>query len=246
MRAALLWILLLGTAAVGGARAASAPWKDGERLKYEIYWGVVIAAEAESRVVREGGYWKAGLELKTVGMVEAFFPMKSSFKGVFGVQTLRARRFEAERQENKNRRSQLILMNPEAKSAAYTDRVSGETVRFALPDEDTQTLLSLLYAARTVPWARGVERTWDVCDRDRLKRVKARCVGEETRFAGKGVKSPKLLVLEAEETANAAGREPNRPLRAKIWVNPQGMVPEAVDLQFIYGTFNLRRVPQRS
>jgi hypothetical protein len=244
MRVLLVWTMLVSGAAWAGA-AAVVPWKEGERLRYEIYWGVVMAAEAEARVKRVGNYWHAGLDLRTRGMVEAFFPMQSTFAGRFGANTLRARRFEAERQENKRRRSQLILLNPEAKSAAYTDRVSGETVRFALPDEETQTLLTLVYAARAVPWARGVERTWDVCDRDRLKRVRARCVGEEARSAGKGAKATKLLVIQAEEVANAAGRVPQRPLRARIWLNPQGMVPEAVDLTFIYGTFNLRRVPEK-
>jgi hypothetical protein len=244
MRFLLLWTMLVCGAAWAGA-ATVVPWKEGERLRYEIYWGIVMAAEAEAQVKRVGNFWDTELELRTRGLVEAFFPMRSTFAGRMSVNTLRARRFEAERLENKRRRSQLILLNPEAKSAAYTDRVSGQTVRFVLPDEETQTLLTLLYAARAVPWARGVERTWDVCDRDQLKRVRLRCVGEEERSLGKGAKAKKLLVIQAEEVANAAGRAPRRPLRARVWLNPQGMVPEAVDLSFIYGTFNLRRVPEK-
>ena len=243
MRILLTWVVLVMSAAWAES-AAVVPWKTGEKLKYEIYWGVLMAAEAEVEVERQGDFWNAELNLRTRGMAEALFPMKSTFRGRMGVNTLRARRFEAERQENKRRRSQLILLNPEAKSAAYTDRVTGETVRFALPDEETQTLLTLLYVSRAVPWAQGIERTWDVCDRDRLKRVRVWCTGEEIRSLTKGSRKSKLLVIQVEEVANFAGKTPRRPLRARIWLNPQGMVPEIVDLSFIYGTFKLRRVPE--
>lgn len=234
-----LWILAIFVITLGGP-AKAVPWKDGERLRYEVYWGVFMAAEAELSVGRQNEQWRASLELGTRGVVDTFYPVRASFSGWFYAQNLRARRFEAERMENGRRRSHLILMNAERKSAAFTDRVRGVTTRFALPDEETQTVLTLLYVARSVEWRRGLEHTWDVCDRDQLKRVRVRCTGEEPWPRGKRG-AARVLVLQAEEIANATGHPPRRPLRARIWVQPQGMVPEAVDLQFIYGTFNLRR-----
>jgi hypothetical protein len=231
-------MLLASLGLAGSVVAGPVPWTEGEELRYVIHWGVFAAAEATAKIDRDGADWRAGLTLKSRGVVETFFPMRSVFAAWFAGGSLRARKFEAERMENGHRRSQLIVLDPMKRAGRYTDRVTSSSENFVLPSAETQTLLSLLYVARTVAWAPAVQREWDVCDRSRVKRVRVVHAGEG-RAPGR---AGHCLVLKAEEVANAEGRVPKRPLHARIWVNPDGMVPEAVDLSFVYGTFNLRRL----
>lgn len=229
-----VWLCVMGA-------GEAAPWPDGERLRYRISWGIIPAAEADFQAGKKREVWHLALDLRSVGLVAELYPLESRFTGTLMDEVWLARRFEVDRRENGRHRSQVISMNPLRKSAAFTDRISGETVRFSLPSEDCQHLLSVLYTARTVMWKPGVERFWDVCDRDRLKRVRVRCMGME-RGPGARPDTPLRLVLNAEEVPNALGQAPRKPMRARIWLNPVGMVPEAADLQAIFGTFHLRRI----
>jgi hypothetical protein len=236
-----LWILL-GMGLMASVRSEDAvPWVDGERLRYEVHWGMVVAAQADMLMQRDEDTWKVTLDLKSRGMVETLYPIRSHFETWFGQSGLQARRYEAVRAEGKKQRNQLILLNTNTLSGVYEDRIKGTKKKFTFTNPETQTLLSLMAVARTVDWKPGVVREWDVCDRYRIKRV--RMEGrEEAMLPDAARDAAPCVVLQINELADAEGKVPERPLKARLWVRQADRVPERVDLQFGYGTFRLRRV----
>lgn len=210
----------------------------GERLRYEVHWGMLVAAEVVLEATREGGEGQAALELKSRGMVESLYRIRTKARAAWEADSGAPRWFEAERDENSKKRSQRTTFAADGRSGVYHDRLRAQTKRFDVPEGGAQTLLGVIYAARRIDWVPGTERVWVVCDRYKLKRVRVRVVAEGAEAAGKSG----LRVLVVDELADAEGRTPKRPLHARIWIHPQGNVPELVDLRFGYGTFRMRRV----
>lgn len=231
------WLLGACVCRVG----AEVPWSGGEALKFQVHWGVLLAAEAEIRVSPIEPGWEAVLQLDARGVVRTLYPIRSRFVSRFGPSAGQSFGLEAVRSEGGREKHQRLVLDPEQRTGHYTDVLNRKERRFALPDGSCQDVLSLLYAARMVSWEQGMQREWDVGEREKLKRVRLTAEGEESIPGIDGM--PRACwILRAEEQPDRKGRPPKDPHLLRAWVEQDGLRPLRADLQAPYGTFRLTRV----
>jgi len=223
------------------AARAAVPWGDGEKLVYEVHWGMVVAAEAEMSVERTAEGWAAVLELRSRGMVDSLYPIESRFVSRFDPGATRSYGLEGIRNEGGKAKHHRLILQPEQKRGTFENVIEKSLQNLELPTETCQDVFSTIYAARTVAWGPGVVRQWDVCEKQRLKRIRLKWEKDETIRDQKGAKRA-CWVLQADELPDRQGKEPKKPLRVKVWVEKSNRQPLRADLRAVFGTFRLTRV----
>lgn len=238
-RAWCCWILFF--LPLSGLRA-TVPWADADTEIYEVHWGLVVAAEAKLTVGKVPRGWETVLELRSRGMVETLYPIRSRFVSQFDPGAERSFGLEEVRHEGGKDKHHRLVLDPELRQGRYEPNVAEGNPRiFDLPHGECQDVLSMLYATRTVAWGPGVAREWDVCENKRVKRVRMSYVKDETIEDAAG-KDRICRVLGVEELPDREGRVPKKPLQVKVWVDKSSSQPLRADLRAVFGTFRLTRV----
>jgi len=233
------WILFF--LPLTGLRAA-VPWADADTEVYEVHWGLVVAAEAKLTVGKVPSGWQAVLELRSRGMVETLYPIRSRFVSQFDPGAKKSFGLEEVRHEGGKDKHHRLVLDPDQLQGRYEANVAEKNPKvFELPHGECQDVLSMLYAARTVAWGPGVAKEWDVCENKRVKRVRMNYLKEET-IADAAGKGRICRVLGVEELPDREGKAPKKPLQVKVWVDKSSSQPLRADLHAVFGTFRLTRV----
>lgn len=131
------------------------PFRVGEKLSYQIYWGPLIAGKATLEVtgiepVAGKDCYHLVAQAETTGLVDMLFHVDSRTESWLDVNELITRRYREERREGKNHRASDSLYDYPAKEIASTNLVTGKLRHFPL-DGPAQDMVSCLYYVRTQP-----------------------------------------------------------------------------------------------
>jgi len=239
MRTFMLLMMLGGC--LHSAAGAAVPWGDGEKLVYEVHWGMVVAAEAKMSVASSPRGWEAVLELRSRGMVDSLYPIESRFVSGFDPGATKSFGLEGIRNEGGKAKHHRLILKPEQKRGTFENVIEKSVQNLELPTENCQDVFSTIFAARTVAWGPGVVREWDVCEKHRLKRIRLKWEKDDT-IRGPDGKKRDCWVLDVEELPDRQGKAPKKPLRVKVWVEKGNRQPLRADLRAVFGTFRLTRV----
>jgi hypothetical protein len=145
--------LLMMAVAARGENGSNLPFRIGEKLTYQIYWGPFVGGRATLEVQGiepAGGHdcYHLVLNVKTSGLAEMLFPVRSTFESWLDVKALFVRRAVMNRSEGKRIRRTETIYNYDLKTAITTNFVNGKVRTLAL-DPATQDPISSFYFARS-------------------------------------------------------------------------------------------------
>ncbi len=218
--------------------SAASPWKDGETVTYHIYWGMIFAAEADFMTARDGDFWDLKMELRSRGVVEGFYPIRSNFSSRQEEGRWRSHGFHFDRNEGERVRKGNVRIDYAAGRGVFRNEIDGKNKEFDV-NGDMDDFLSMLYSLRRVDWKREKQATIRTYENQNVKEGIAKLIGHEPDGIT-GHRGTPLLVIEALETV--AKDSTRRPLWAKIWItDDEQRIPVRAELRIKYGTFVIKR-----
>jgi hypothetical protein len=177
--ALLVGLFLLAVA----AGADPLPFEPGEKLHYEVRWEKVPVARVNFEVRSAGQFQGAPalqfiFQAKTYPALDVLFPVDGYIQAYTDPGMTRCLRLEKDMQEGWKRRAFRTDYDWERGMANYSKR---QRVRRRVPLEDgTLDMLSVLYFARSLPLAPGLEVTRPVSSGKKAYQIKARVLRKET------------------------------------------------------------------
>lgn len=214
------------------------PWKSGDMLAYEIHWGLLVAAEATFHGEKKPGGWSLTLDLKSRGVVETTFPIRSTFTSLSDPEIRRSLAFSEDRKEGEDREKNTISRDYLKKESTYRDLLKNESKVLPLKEESVQDMISMLFCIRQHPWEKEPVWTFVLQDRLKIKYGKARLAGrEQIRDAAGELRD--IFLIEAVEL-NKKG-EPKNNGWLRIWITAdKERLPLKARIKFKYGSFSIR------
>ncbi|MEM1059408.1 MAG: DUF3108 domain-containing protein [Verrucomicrobiota bacterium] len=221
-----------------GVEPARTPWQSGERLYYEIDFAFLTAAKGVFRATREKGSDHLELELRTSGIADAVFPIKSNFWSRMTRQPWRSIVYGEKRDENGD-------LNHERNTIDYA---KGRGTRERYSDQQTDTfdfdpklclsdLVSMNYGLRYGPWKPGDKRRFDLHEGGSLKEGEATCVAVEEKSVADW---PKQRVIQLRVVPLGDDREKGE---LELFLTDDGWrLPLLAKLKFDYGSAHIRLV----
>lgn len=231
------------------------PWENkrgGERLIYEIHWGMFHAAElqlvtkpvelektSDQGEVSEKG-WRFHATVKTRGVPESIYPIRSSMSSLTLLGPWRSQKFLAKRDENGRKKKEWTVVNYTSGGALFQDLRNKTEEPFKvpskLPDQRFEDLVSMIYGVRMHDWYRSKRREVVAVERHEIKRGTVKREAIEDRKVGKWGKR-KVFNLYALEKKTSK----REPMKCRVFMTTDGKrLPLRADLNFAYGTFALR------
>lgn len=114
---------IAGMLLLGHAGSTAATFAEGERLVYELRWGLFSAGECVLEATPLSGRSPDGerlflfeLRVQTSGMIESVYPVNNRISAFCEVNLLRSREYEKHQREDKHRRDERIVFDWEAGS----------------------------------------------------------------------------------------------------------------------------------
>lgn len=159
-----------------------APYKVGERLNYELSWGIVSAGTgvleiAERQTLAGRPVFKAVHTARSNDFVSVFYPVNNRVETVLDEETHIPYRLVFNRREGKRKNDIDVLYDQTAHKATVTKDGSTETLDIPPYAQDT---LSILYFFRTLPsLAIGASTFVDVHHDKKNYRLELRVEGTE-------------------------------------------------------------------
>ncbi|MEI6084028.1 MAG: DUF3108 domain-containing protein [Verrucomicrobiota bacterium] len=156
MKPTLLFLMIFATAAASWANGeTNVPFRVGEKLTYQIYWGPFIGGKATLEVagiekIASNDCYHLIAEAYTTGLVDMLYHVKSRTESWLDVDELCTRRYRQERTEGKRFRSDDSLYDYSNKHLVTTNYVTGKPHTYAL-DAPVQDMISCLYYVRSRP-----------------------------------------------------------------------------------------------
>ncbi len=134
---------------------SDAPFRVGEKLTYQIFWGPFVVGRATLEVrgieaVDGHDCYHLVAQAKTSGLAESLFPVDSRSESWLDVKDLYARRFRQNRKEGRHRRNDETRYDYDHQQAIVTDFLKGKERRRELK-EPVQDIVSVLYYLRSQP-----------------------------------------------------------------------------------------------
>lgn len=215
---------------------AELSWREGEKLTYEVHWGMVVAAEAVFSAKKDGPVWLLSLELKSRGVVEKVHPIRSRFTSRTQTGPWRSLGFEEDRAEGKKRFQSRTVLRENFSKGRHEDLSTGKVEEFPLPQTRMDDLGSLLYAIRMQDWRKERERLFIVYDGPKIKYGRARWVGKSRESVGIWPQQNLLLIEAWPEDEN--GKRKKGIL--KLWLtDDEKRLPLRSHLVAKFGTFEI-------
>jgi hypothetical protein len=242
----MLWITLSLALPFGVEPAAGAPWKSGEHLTFEIRWGIVLAAEADFLAEKNGDLWRMSAYVRSRGIVESMYPIRSRFSSLIQPSPWRPLEFEADRKEGKcdgqwrNNKQQIIWFDYASSKGRFQDRRNGRDIQFDLPSGGLQDLLSMLYGVRQHDWGQASQISFNVAGRDKMDKGQARLV-KKAAMSIDGWPCQNLALVEAWQVRDSKDIEKDGPgVTAQVWVTDDyRRLPLQARARFNFGTISI-------
>lgn len=217
---------------------ANEPWDDGEEITYQIYWGMVHAADARFHAQREEKNWRLRLQLESRGMVEALHPIRSQFQSLQNTAPWRSVEFSYDRNEGTRQRKELIRMDY-ANDLITRINQDSENSNSALLSDSVDDLLSMLYTLRRIDWRTQDKVSFRVVERDTVRVGEVRKIRHQADGIT-GYREVPLFELHALEHREEGDKK--RPLEAKIWITDDAVkIPVRAEVRMKFGTVLVRR-----
>ena len=215
---------------------AAVPWTNGEKLTYEVNWGMIVAAEAVFTAHKDGAAWILKLDLKSRGLVETLNPIRSFFTSSLQPVPWRSLGFDQDRSEGEQKKKSHTTLNYSSLKGRHEDLLAKTVTDFDLPHAKMDDMGSLLYAIRLQNWRRDKELVFTVYDGSKIKFGRARFVGESTESVGVWPKQ-KLLLVEAWPEDEKGKRKKGS---LKLWItDDEKRVPLKANFIARFGTFEI-------
>lgn len=221
-----------------GVKAAATPWRDGERLYYEIDFAFLTAAKGVFRAKRGDGHDHLVLELRTSGLAGEIYPITSKFWSRQTLAPWRSIEYGEDRDENGD-------INREKNTVDYA---AGKATRERYSDQQTDTykvarddflsdLVSMNYGLRVGPWKEGDRRKFTIHEGGKLKPAEAVCQGIREESVA-GWPRQRLIHLRVEPKGEYEGKG----ALDYYLTDDKQRLPLLAKLKFAYGTAHIRLV----
>ncbi len=190
--AIIVCVALTGPAIASASGEADLPFRVGEKLTYQIFWGPFVVGRATLEVrgvepVDGHDCYHLVARARTTGLTDWMFPIDSTSESWLDVQGLFSRKYRQNRLEGDHKRNDETVFDYEHGEAITTNAVSGKTKRNPV-DGPVQDVVSCVYYMRAQPLMLDAEQqfvmnanstnyTVNVCP-DQRKRLFVRPVGD--------------------------------------------------------------------
>jgi hypothetical protein len=212
------------------------PWVNGETLIYEVKWGVLNAAEGMFRAEDKDDRWRFSLNLKTVGVVDALYRVRSQFVSIQQKNPWRSIGYYENRKENNRERMTQSIVDYRKAMGIFLNKVSGEKRIFGFQDRVLDDLGSVLYGARLVDWQRAQKKRVRVYEKGEVKTGWIQYKGCVEKSVV-GWPKQRLLWLYGEPDPDDGGK---RRGHVKMWIaDDQRKIPLYARVKFRFGSFDV-------
>ena len=137
----------------------------GEKLKYELYWGIIPvgSAEFDSRWVMHEGKPRLSLQARarTNKIVKHLFPVDDRIESIVDPDTFLTIEYTQKLREGKKTRDEITVFDREKLLAYYTSYKTGETSEILI-EPDTRDVLTLTYYMRKTGLKEDETRRFEV------------------------------------------------------------------------------------
>jgi len=196
------------------------PFAPGEMLHYEVRWQKVPVARVSfevkphNRIQGEPAYHFI-FRAKTYPALDVLYPVDGYIAAYTDLNLTCSLKLEKDMQEGWKRRAFRTDYDWERGTANYSKR---QKIRRRVPLEDgTLDMLSILYFARSLPLAEGLEATRPVSSGKKTYQIKARVVRKETIVVG-GRTWPAFLIEPDVSKAGGVFKRSKAP-RLFLWIS---------------------------
>ncbi len=218
-------------------QAADFPWTSGEKLTYEISWGMILAAEGTFTATDKGDHWDFQLALKSRGLVDTFYPLDDSMWSIAQKNPWRSLEFGEFRNEPSKWIRERTQIDYAGGIGTRERWFQGKTNTFPVTEQSLEDLGSMLYHFRSYPWALHEKQQIFAYEDGRVKSGNAECVEIEEKAIGTWPKQS-LLKIYAEPEG-----EEKKKGNLTIWItNDEKRIPLLAHLNFRYGSFDIALV----
>lgn len=157
---------LSAATALFAGESNSVPFKIGEKLTYQIFWGPFVAGRATLLVdgieaVDGRDCYHLVAEARTSGLANMLYPVITKNESWLDVAELCTRRYREVRTEGKHNRAGETRYDYDGKQAWTTNYLTGRVKTSSL-DAPVQDMISSLYFVRTKPLAVDAEASFAV------------------------------------------------------------------------------------
>jgi hypothetical protein len=157
MKPLLLLLLLTGTGTLPARsnEVTNFPFRVGEKLTYQIYWGPFVAGKATLEIdridtVANNDCYHILVRVNTSGFADFLYHIEDQIESWLDVDELCTRRYRQDRKEGKHHRFDDSFYDYSNKQILTTNLINGKLHSYPL-DGPAQDLISSLYFARTKP-----------------------------------------------------------------------------------------------
>ena len=169
MKFALLMLFGLAAAATAFAdsdAAKAVPFRVGEKLTYQIFWGPFVAGRATLEVVGieqidSNACYHLVAEAKTTGLADMLYHVETKNESWFDVDELLTRQYREKRTEGKHVRAGETRFDYTTGQAATTNYLTGKVKSIPI-DAAVQDMISSLYFVRTTPLVLNVNERFTI------------------------------------------------------------------------------------
>lgn len=229
-------IMFLSTAAL----ALEATIRDGEKLTFDVKYGVISAAQAtleiKSSALSKTQVWLITSEAKTYPFFDSMFKVRDKVESYWAKDKLRTLRFTKRLNEGKYRQFRVQTLDHEKKTGIYQSwqfKNQKFTTKQLIIPENTQDILSSFYYARQQNLKPGKGVLIDITTDGKSYKTEVVVHRRETIDSIFGKKQ--CLVIEPKLRVEAIFKNTGRIL---IWVtDDEYKVPLKMSSQITFGSF---------
>jgi hypothetical protein len=199
---------------------------------------MLVAAEGTFTAEKRPGLWNFKLDLKSRGIVETTFPIRSLFSSRIQEEPWRSLRFLEDRQEGSQKKKRSTSLNYQRREGVYEDAVSREKNVFSIKSNSLEDMGSMLYALRRHPWEKVPEWRFEVQDRWKTKVGVARVIRKE-KVEGNAGQEREAWMIEVRELDQEGNIRKNRWLN--LWISSDvKRIPLIARARLAFGTFTIK------
>ena len=213
------------------------PWRDGERLTYEVYWAGIIAAEGTFSARPQKEVWQFSLDLKSRGIVESIAKIRSKAISTVSVAPWTSLQFAADRREGAREYKYSCELGAGWRNGKYVDHLQPETKNIALPGPAVEDFISMVYRLRWQDWDKQKTVDFIVSDRWHIYQGRARLLKMEKIKSANG-EERNCYLIEAKEVEQ--GKVIDK-YYLRLWIPADNTrAPLMAKLKFKYGTVTIQ------
>ena len=229
----------------GFANEARQPFHPGERLIYELRWGLfkvgTAVFEVEGPVELDGQpAYKFVFTIKTNRFADGFYKIRDRYEGYSNLEMSRSLLFRKQEQHNRRKRNVTVTFDWDAQTVQYER--NGEK-QDPLPLDHTRCFdpLSALFAARALPLSIGSEYTLPITDGKKLATVPIKVIKKQKLKMQAGTFETFLITPDFRRLKKNPRK--NKRASTRIWFSADSRkIPVKIHKRAIWGRFEARLV----